>query len=64
MLRDRSAAGGNVLTRRTLTAVRAAARGFDGPMVVYAARSAFRDATLKAEGLTFRQTPYDVTART
>ena len=63
VLRDRSAGGGNVLTRRALAAVRAAAGGFDGPMVVYAARSAFRDATLKAEGLTFRQTPYDVTAR-
>ena len=63
VLRDRSAAGGNVLTRRTLSAIRAAAGGFDGPLTVYAARSAFRDATLKAEGLAFRQTPYDVTAR-
>ncbi len=63
VLRDRSAGGGNVLTRRTLAAVRAAAGGFDGPLTVYAARSAFRDATLKAERLTFRQTPYDVTAR-
>ena len=63
VLRDRSAGGGNVLTRRTLAAVRAAAGGFDGPLTVYAARSAFRDATLKAERLIFRQTPYDVTAR-
>ena len=63
VLRDRSAAGGNVLTRRTLSAIRAAAGSFDGPLTVYAARSAFRDATLKAEGLAFRQTPYDVTAR-
>ena len=63
ILRDRSGGGGNVLTRRTLAAVRAAAGGFDGPMVVYAARSAFGNATLKAEGLIFRQTPYDVAAR-
>ena len=63
VLRDRSAGGGNVLTRRTLAEIRAAAGGFDGPLTVYAARSALRDAALKAEGLTFRQTPYDVTAQ-
>ena len=61
VLRDRSSAGGNVLTRRTLAAIRAG--GFAGPLVVYAARSALGEAALKAEGVTFRQTPYDVAAR-
>ena len=63
ILRDRSAGGGNVLTRRTLHRLRAAAGDFDGPLTVYGARSAFSAATLKAERLTFKQTPYDVKAR-
>ena len=63
ILRDRSAGGGNVLTRRTLHRIRAAAGDFGGPLTVYGARSAFSAATLKAERLTFKQTPYDVKAR-
>ena len=63
ILRDRSAGGGNVLTRRTLHRLRAAAGDFDGPLTVYGARSAFSAATLKAERLTFKQTPYDLKAR-
>ncbi len=63
ILRDRSAGGGNVLTRRTLHRIRAAAGDFDGSLTVYGARSAFSAATLKAERLTFKQTPYDVKAR-
>ena len=63
VLRDRSASGGNVLTQRTLGRIRVASGGFDGPIAVYAARSAFGDAALKAKGLVFKQTPYDVTAR-
>ena len=63
VLRDRSVGGGNVLTQRTLGRIRAASGGFDGPIVVYAARSAFGAAALKAKGLVFKQTPYDVTAR-
>ena len=63
VLRDRSVGGGNVLTQRTLGRIRAASGGFDGPIAVYAARSAFGAAALKAKGLIFKQTPYDVTAR-
>ena len=63
ILRDRSAGGGNVLTRRALHRIRAAAGDFDGPLTVYGARSACSAATLKAERLTFKQTPYDVKAR-
>ncbi|WP_241648302.1 site-specific DNA-methyltransferase [Paenirhodobacter populi] len=63
ILGDKSVSGGNVLTRKTLAAIRAASDGFAGPMVVYGERTALSEATLKAEGITFRQTPYDVKAR-
>lgn len=63
ILGDKSAGGGNVLTRRTLALIRDAAGGFDGPMTVYGERTALSDATLAAERLTFKQTPYDVKAR-
>ncbi len=63
ILGDRSAGGGNVLTKKTLGQVRAAANGFGGPLTVYAARSMLGSAALKAAGLSFKQTPYDVAAR-
>ena len=63
ILHDKSIGGGNVLTRRTLHVIRSAAGGFDGPLTIYGARSALSAATLKAERLTFKQTPYDVKAR-
>ena len=63
ILHDKSIGGGNVLTRRTLHVIRSAAGGFDGPLTIYGARSALSSATLKAERLTFKQTPYDVKAR-
>ena len=63
ILGDRSAGGGNVLTKKTLGQVRAAANGFGGPLTIYAARSMLGSAALKAEGLSFKQTPYDVAAR-
>lgn len=63
VLGDRSVGGGNVLTRKTLAAIRAAQGDFTGPLTVYAARTALSDATLRAEGIDFRQTPYDIKAR-
>lgn len=63
ILGDKSVSGGNVLTRKTLATIRAAAGAFSGPMTVYGERTALSEATLKAEGITFRQTPYDVKAR-
>ena len=63
ILGDRTAGGGNVLTKKTLGQVRAAACGFAGPLTVYAARTMLGSAALKAEGLAFKQTPYDVAAR-
>ena len=64
VLKDRSADGGNVLTRRTLALIREAAGGFDGPLTVYGARSALLSPSRERERVTFKQTPYDVTART
>ena len=63
VLRDRSAGGGNVLTKRTLASIREAAGGFRGPVTVYAARSTLSGPALAAAGLTFKQTPYEVTER-
>jgi adenine-specific DNA-methyltransferase len=63
ILGDKSAKGGNVLTRTTLDLIRAEAGDFDGPMIVYGERAAFGAATLEREGITFKQTPYDVKAR-
>ena len=64
VLKDRSAGGGNVLTRRTLAAIREAAGGFNGPLTVYGARSALSSPSRERERVTFKQTPYDVKART
>jgi adenine-specific DNA-methyltransferase len=64
ILGDKSASGGNVLTRSTLATIRAALpSGFSGSMTVYGERSILADATLDAAGVRFKQTPYDVKAR-
>ncbi len=64
ILGDKSASGGNVLTRATLATIRAALPdGFAGPITVFGERSILADATLDTAGVRFRQTPYDVKAR-
>ncbi|MFN4095286.1 MAG: site-specific DNA-methyltransferase [Sphingomonas sp.] len=64
ILGDKSASGGNVLTRATLATIRAALpAGFAGPIIVFGERSILADATLDTAGVRFRQTPYDVKAR-
>jgi adenine-specific DNA-methyltransferase len=67
ILGDKSASGGNVLNRQTLRVIREAAVvdgvAFDGPMTIYGERTMLSDATLDAENITFKQTPYDVRAR-
>ena len=63
ILGDKRVSGGNVLTRKTLAMVRAAAGGFTGPMTIYGEASRLSVESLKAEGVTFKQTPYDVKAR-
>ena len=63
ILGDKSVSGGNVLTRKTLASIRAAQGEFTGPLTVYGERTALSEATLKAEQIEFKQTPYDVKAR-
>lgn len=64
VLRDRSTNGGNVLTRATLRLIREdLPPSYDGKLIVYGERCILSDATLEKEGITFRQTPYDVKAR-
>ena len=64
---DRRADGGNVLTRATLALIRAEVAkiqpAFNGVLTVYGEQSRLRPATLEREGITFKQTPYDIKAR-
>ncbi len=68
ILGDRRPNGGNVLTRVTLALLREktakAQRGFNGPMTVYGEQSRLMPATLARERVTFKQTPYEIKART
>ena len=72
VLGDQRPAGGNVLTRTTLAAIRdeiAQSRPeLDGgppeyPLTVYGEQSRLTSATLARERIVFKQTPYDVRAR-
>ncbi len=63
ILGDKSVNGGNVLNRQTLRVIRAAAGAFDGALTIYGERTVLSDASLDAENITFKQTPYDVRAR-
>jgi adenine-specific DNA-methyltransferase len=63
ILGDKSVNGGNVLTRATLRVIRDAAGEFDGPLAIYGERTVLADASLVAENIVFKQTPYDVKAR-
>lgn len=64
ILGDKAASNGNVLTRKTLAVIRDAQGGFVGPMTIYGERTMLSEATLNAEQIEFKQTPYDVKART
>lgn len=63
ILGEKSANGGNVLTRKSLATIRAAQGEFVGPLTVYGERATLREAALKAEAIAFKQTPYDVKTR-
>jgi len=56
VLGDRSAGGGNVLTRAMLARL----PRHEGPKVVYAAGCLLGRERLRAERITFRQTPYEI----
>ena len=63
ILGDKSVSGGNVLTVALLKRLRAHGGGWTGPMTVYGEASRIGPDRLKAESVTFKQTPYDVRAR-
>ena len=63
ILGDKSVSGGNVLTMTLLKQLRASGGGWTGPMTIYGEASRIGPDRLKAEGVTFKQTPYDVKAR-
>ena len=58
ILGDKSAQGGNVLTRATLAQL----PPFDGPKVIYCAGCLLGRERLAAERITPRQTPYEIKA--
>lgn len=59
ILGDKRPDGGNVLTSRVLREL----PPFEGQKVVYGEMSRFGVEKLRAEGITFKQTPYDIKAR-
>ncbi|WP_390582884.1 site-specific DNA-methyltransferase [Erythrobacter sp. MTPC3] len=63
ILGDRSPGGGNVLTAPLLASLSEELPDHDGPWVIYGEACRMSPARLKAAGVTFKQTPYDVKAR-
>ena len=63
ILGDKSASGGNVLTRSLFKLLREQAGGFEGPWVGYGEASRITLPGLKREQGTFKQTPYDIKVR-
>lgn len=62
ILGDRRPAAGNVLTKAVLAHIKELFP-HDGPMVIYGETTRLGEATLAAEGVTFKQIPYDVKVR-
>lgn len=58
ILGDRSDTGGNTLNGRTVALLREAAGDFDGPWIVYGARTRLDPARLAQLGIEFRLLPY------
>lgn len=67
ILGDKRPEAGNVLTRTTLDLIQQKiskkAKDFKGPLTIYGEQSRLGDATLARNGVTFKQTPYDVKIR-
>nr|VFK00829.1 MAG: adenine-specific DNA-methyltransferase [Candidatus Kentron sp. H]VFK01876.1 MAG: adenine-specific DNA-methyltransferase [Candidatus Kentron sp. H]VFK05225.1 MAG: adenine-specific DNA-methyltransferase [Candidatus Kentron sp. H] len=67
VLGDKRVNGGNVLTHALLKSIHEEVarpdRSFLESLTIYGTRSALSDATLKREGVLFKQTPYHVKAR-
>lgn len=64
ILKDKSDVGGNVLNSRTLAVLDEALPGFEGPRVVYGARTRFDKKKLTQMGITFQQLPYELAVKT
>lgn len=64
ILNDKSDPGGNVLNARTLDVLNEELPDFDGPRVVYGARSRFDKQKLAKLGITFHQLPYELAVKT
>lgn len=62
ILGDRRPAAGNVLTKAVLQHIKELFP-HDGPMVIYGETTRLGETTLAAEGVTFKQIPYDVKVR-
>ncbi len=63
ILGDRRPAAGNVLTQAVLQHIKAQLPPHTGPRVIYGETTPLGQATLAAEGVTFKQIPYDVKVR-
>jgi adenine-specific DNA-methyltransferase len=63
ILGDKRVNGGNVFTRPVLKQLDKESGGFEGPWVIYGEMSRISMDSLRAEKITFKQTPYDVRAR-
>ncbi len=55
---------GAALTGKSLSAIRNACAKFKGPITIYGECSRLTKSTLEREGVTFKQVPYDLPART
>ena len=68
ILGDKRPNGGNVLTRATLATIREEIERkharFSGPLTVYGEQARLAATTLERAGITFKQMPYEVKART
>ncbi len=64
ILKDKADAGGNVLNSRTFAYLKEQIPEFDGPMVVYGARTRFDKSKLTTLGITFHQLPYELAVKT
>ncbi len=64
ILKDASETGGNVLNGRTLAYLAGVLSGFNGPKVVYGARTRFDKSKLAKLGITFHQLPYELAVKT
>jgi adenine-specific DNA-methyltransferase len=63
ILGDRRPAGGNVLTQPVLSALKALLPDHQGEWLVFGESCRLSPPRLKAEGIRFKQIPYDIKAR-